>query len=170
MISVFALVSIPIPFSPVPVTLQVLGVYLASTILGPVYGAFACLIYLLLGAAGLPVFAGATSGPPVLFGPFGGYLFSYPVAALAGGFIAKARSNSKKRDGLRVLVSCLVSILIVYGIGVSWLAFYLGLSAYQGIVLGAVPFVPLDALKAAVAAVIAARVRWAHVPLPVNRS
>ena len=118
------------------------------------------MIYLLLGAAGLPVFAGATFGPPVLFGPFGGYLISYPIAAFAGGVIARARSSSRRTDTSLVLGSCLVSIATIHVIGVSWLVIYLGLSMSEGFTLGAVPFTPLDATKAVAAAVVASRVRW----------
>jgi biotin transport system substrate-specific component len=168
MICVLALVSFPVPFSPVPFTLQVLGIYLAASILGPVYGASACAIYLLLGLVGLPVYAGATAGPTVLFGPLGGYLVSYPVAALAGGFVARVRSSSAREDAIRVLLCCALSIVIIYVIGVVWLSVYLGLGAYEGFLVGVVPFVPLDALKAIVAVAIASRVRRARVPLPLD--
>ena len=80
---------IPLPFTPVPITLQTLMVLLSGAMLGPIYGALSMVIYLLLGAIGLPVFAGGSSGVGALLGPTGGYLLSYPVAAFVIGLIAK---------------------------------------------------------------------------------
>ena len=160
LISICALISIPLPFTPVPVTLQVLGVYLAASLLGPIYGALSCLIYVMLGAVGLPVFAGATSGVGVLLGPLGGYLVSCPVAALAAGSISRSRSVTRRRDATRVFVSCLVSMAVIYAIGVTWLALYLHIGLYAATLLGLVPFVPLDALKALVAVPIACGGHW----------
>jgi biotin transport system substrate-specific component len=168
LVSVLALVAIPIPFTPVPITLQVLGVFLAETILGPTYGALACVIYLLMGAAGLPVFAGATSGFVVLFGPLGGYLVSLPVGAFVGGALSRVRSTSKRRDALRVFASCVASIIVIYSVGVIWLAAYLEFDFPKAVLLGVVPFIPFDALKAVVTVPVAERIRWAHLPLPID--
>ena len=76
---------IPLPFTPVPITLQTLMVLLSGAMLGSYYGAVAMIIYLALGAIGLPVFAGGSSGVGSLLGPTGGYLFSYPLAAFVIG-------------------------------------------------------------------------------------
>lgn len=169
LISVSALVSIPItPITPVPITLQVLAIYLTTTILGPVYGALACIIYLMMGAANLPVFAGGSSGVGVLLGPFGGYLFSYPIAAFVGGLVSRTRSTSRRGDMIRVSLSCLVAIAIIYAMGVVWLSVYFGYDLYKGLLFGAVPFVPVDALKAVVAVPIALRVRWTRAFLPIK--
>lgn len=82
---------IPLPFTPVPITLQTLMVLLSGAMLGPVYGALSMIVYLLLGAIGLPVFAGGSSGVAALFGPSGGYLFSYPVAAFVIGYMMQKK-------------------------------------------------------------------------------
>ena len=168
LISVLSLVAIPIPFTPVPVTLQVLAVFLSAAILGPIYGAASCVIYLVIGAVGLPVFAGATSGMAVLLGPLGGYLFSYPVAALVGGAASRVRSSGRRMDTIRVVVCCAVALLVIYAIGAVWLGLYLGLSLPRAFLLGVVPFAPFDVLKALAAVPIAARVRWARLPLPID--
>ena len=76
---------IPLPFTPVPITLQTLMVLLSGAMLGAYYGALSMIIYLAVGAIGLPVFAGGGSGVGALLGPTGGYLFSYPFAAFAVG-------------------------------------------------------------------------------------
>ena len=78
---------IPLPFTPVPITLQTLMVLLSGAILGPYYGALSMIIYLILGAMGFPVFAGGSSGFGALLGPSGGYLFSYPIAAFVIGYM-----------------------------------------------------------------------------------
>ncbi len=82
---------IPLPFTPVPITLQTLMVLLSGAMLGAYYGALAMIIYLVLGAIGLPVFAGGSSGVGALLGPTGGYLFSYPVAAFVIGYMTQKR-------------------------------------------------------------------------------
>ena len=85
---------IPLPFTPVPITLQTLMVLLSGAMLGAYYGALAMLLYLIVGAIGLPVFAGGSSGVGALLGPTGGYLFSYPIAAFAiGKMLEKKKLN-----------------------------------------------------------------------------
>ena len=83
---------IPLPFTPVPITLQTLMVLLSGAMLGAYFGALSMIIYLILGAIGLPVFAGGSSGIGALFGPSGGYLFSYPVAAFVIGFMLQKKT------------------------------------------------------------------------------
>jgi biotin transport system substrate-specific component len=170
LLSASSVVSFPIPFSPVPVTLQVLAVLVISSILGPVYGPLCCLLYLMLGTAGLPVFHGGTSGIPVLLGPTGGFLLSFPLASLLGGWATRKVSLTRRADALRVWLGILLSLLSVYVVGVVWLAAYLGVGIYQAALLGALPFVAFDVAKAAVAFPIAMRLRWSELGLPINRS
>ena len=86
---------IPLPFTPVPITLQTLAVLLSGAMLGPYYGALSMIIYLALGAIGLPVFAGGSSGIGALLGPTGGYLLSYPLASFViGKMLEKKRLGS----------------------------------------------------------------------------
>jgi biotin transport system substrate-specific component len=170
LLAISSLISVPIPISPVPITLQVLMVYLVTGILGPIFGALACVIYLILGAIGLPVYAGASSGLAVLFGPTGGYLFGFPIASFLGGLVCKQRVSSKKMDLLRICIAFGITLSAIYLAGVLWLASYLHISLYQGFLLGAVPFLPVDALKAAFAIPIALRIRWLGIDLPVNSS
>ncbi len=86
---------IPLPFTPVPITLQTLMVLLSGAMLGAYYGALSMIVYLTVGAIGLPVFAGGSSGVGALLGPTGGYLFSYPVASFViGKILEKKRLNA----------------------------------------------------------------------------
>ena len=169
LISVASPINIPLdPITPVPITLQVFFVYLAGALLGARYGALSMVIYLVLGAVGIPVFSGPSSGPAVLFGFSGGYLFAFPVASLLGGYVARRRPATRRGDTIRVSLSALLSLLVIYVIGVVWLSYYLGLVLLDGVLAGAVPFIPLDLLKAVVAVPIAVRLRWSTLQLPVN--
>jgi len=169
LISVASPISIPLgPITQVPITLQVFVVYLAGALLGARYGTLSMVIYLVLGAVGLPVFAGLSSGTAVLLGPTGGYLFAFPIASLLGGYVARRRPATRGGDTIRVSLSALLSLFVIYVIGVGWLSYYLGLSLLDGVLFGAVPFIPFDLLKAVVAVPIAVRLRWSTLQLPVN--
>src|SRR5215218_2077423 len=98
--AVAAQIAIPLPFSPVPFTLQVLAVILSGLLLGPRYGALAQVVYVLLGAVGVPVFAQFSGGLGVVLGPTGGYILSYPLAAAVAGLAAHAAANATRRRAL----------------------------------------------------------------------
>jgi biotin transport system substrate-specific component len=165
-----ALISVTSPLSlsmgPVPVTLQVFFVYLAAALLGPYYGGLSMGIYLLLGAGGVPVFAGFSSGTSTLFGGTGGYLFGFLVASVVGGMVARRKSATRRKDTLRVTMSAAISLAIVYIFGVAWLSAFIGLSG--AIVYGFLPFIGPDIVKAIVAIPISVRLRWSNQQLPVN--
>jgi biotin transport system substrate-specific component len=125
LIGAFAYVAIPYPLSPAPVTLQVLGVFLAGLLLGPVWGAAAMVLYLAAGALGAPVFAQGSAGLGVLVGPTGGYLFSYPLAALAVGYVAHGGFEFRslaESSVPRMVAGMAAGTLVIYGIGVPWFA------------------------------------------------
>lgn len=170
LISVSAQVSIPLPITPVPITLQVFVVYLIIMILGPYYGSLALLIYLLLGAIGVPVYANLRFGLPELLGPRGGYLFAFPVAALLGGLVSANRALSRKVDAVRLAVSSAIAIAVIYAIGVTGLAIFLNGDFSKAILFGLIPFIPLDIAKAVIAVPIALRLRWSHLQLPIGTS
>ncbi len=151
-----ARIAIPLPFTPVPITGQTFGVLLAGALLGPRRAALAMLVYLAEGLAGLPVFAGGASawspsraGVPVIVGPSAGYLFSYPFAAFAVGLLAERGWDRRFR---RAAAAMLVGEAVIYLVGLPWLAFYVG--AARAVPLGLLPFVPGDALKLLLAAVV----------------
>ncbi len=150
----FAYVSFPYPLSPAPVTLQVLGVFLAGLFLGPVWGAAAMVLYLLSGALGAPVFAGGGAGLGVLLGPTGGYLLSYPLAALAIGAIAHGGIELRslaEASSLRLIAGMALGVVVIYGIGVPFMWWNLEMTLRTAIVTGAVVFVPAEAAKMAAA-------------------
>lgn len=150
--AVCARLAFNLPFTTVPFTLQVLAVLLAGALLGPRWGAVSQLVYLLLGAVGLPVFAHGTGGLAPLAGPTAGYLWSYPVAALAVGALARP----ERAPGLvRTAAAMLAGLVIIYLGGAGWAVAVMGLGAgkvFSGWVL---PFIPFDLFKVAAGAMVA---------------
>jgi biotin transport system substrate-specific component len=143
-----ALVSIPLPFSPVPLTLQTLAVTLAGAVLGPVWGPVSQILYVGAGLSGLPVFAGGTAGPGVLLGPTGGYLVGFVIAAWLAGLLARPGASWP-----RLVLGLLAAHAAVFVFGISHLALFTANQASEAIRLGVMPFLPGTALKTAAAAV-----------------
>lgn len=169
LLSIFSLIIVPLPFTVVPVTLQVFMIYLIVNMLGPYYGALSILVYLLMGAIGLPVFAGGTSGVAVLLGPLGGFLFAFPLSAVIGGFISRRVSTSRNQDAVRVIAACTVSLLLIYFLGPFWLAQVTKLPLAKAYEIGAIPFIPFDIAKAVLAVPLALYFRRIRNDLPVHR-
>jgi len=150
--AVFAQVAVPYPLSPAPLTLQTMGVYLAGLLLGPVWGAFALVLYALVGIAGAPVFAGASGGLGVVAGPTGGFIIGFPVAAAVIGAIVHRQVEPRRLDEVAItlqVVALLVGLVVVYAVGSVWLAFVTDQPLTTAVVQNGVVFVPGDALKAA---------------------
>jgi biotin transport system substrate-specific component len=152
-------IAVPIPVSPVPVVLQNLFVLLAGLVLGPLMGSAAAGIYLLVGAIGLPVFAGAKGGIAHFFGPTGGYLFGYVLAALVAGLVAGRPRPEVKTAMWRLVLATLAGALAIYIPGLLRLKTVLGADWSKALALGFVPFVTGDAVKVVIAVVVAPRLR-----------
>jgi biotin transport system substrate-specific component len=149
-LSAAAQVAIPIPGTPVPVTLQPMVVVLAGLMLGPALGASSMFLYLALGAIGLPVFAPVGApGVARLFGPTGGYLIAFPFAAFAAGYVARRFPKFLGR-----WAAAMLGMVVIFVGGISQLAILTG-SAAQAIAFGVTPFAAFDILKALVAAAVA---------------
>jgi biotin transport system substrate-specific component len=145
-----AQVSVPLPFTQVPFTLQPMVVLLAGMALGPRLGLASQVLYLALGIAGLPVFAAsATLAPGALrlAGPTGGYLMAYPFAAFVTGSLAGLGFD---RRYLTSIVAMLAGLALIYAGGVLWLGLSAGFS--QALAFGVLPFVAADLLKLVAAA------------------
>ena len=151
---------IRIPLSPVPFTFQVLFVLLAGVILGPGYGALSQVIYALLGLAGLPVFAGGTSGLGTLFGPTGGYIFGFIVGAYLVGMLSEALGEGF----LNMLISMIAGIAVIYILGMIQLSVVAKLSLGKAFLGGVLPFIGFDLVKALIAAAVAQRLRAVGIP------
>jgi len=144
-----------IPIGPVPIVLQNMFVLLAGIILGPVWGVACVAIYLLIGFAGLPVFAGGTSGVGRLFGPTGGYLLGYLPAVFVTAGISKGLGKKMYSD----LIAMAIGSLIVYAAGVPWLKTVTAMTWGKAFGIGMAPFLIGDALKIIAAAFIAKTLR-----------
>lgn len=152
-----AQVSIPLPFTPVPFTLQPMVVLLGAAALGSRLGMASQVLYLLAGIAGLPVFAASPvlpQGVARLLGPTGGYLLSYPLAAFAAGWLAERAFD---RRYLTSLVAMACGLAVVFALGVAWLAWFAQPAAlgFPGAVrTGLLPFLPADLIKIALASAV----------------
>lgn len=155
--AVGARISVPVPLTPVPMTLQTLFVLLSGALLGPTLGAGAQMAYLGAGMAGLPVFAGG-AGLAYLLGPTGGYLFAFPVAAFLAGVVVD-RLPRRGIGGAALLFVALFAVsLIVLLAGAAWLGVMTGDFA-GAFALGFLPFLAGDVLKVALTALVAWRGR-----------
>ncbi len=151
LVGAFAYVSFPFPLSPAPVTLQVLGVFLAGILLGPVWGGTALVLYLLAGALGAPVFSGGSAGLGVLLAePTLGYLWSYPIAAALVGWIVHRGVDLRepREAGLVTLVGAMaVGTVVIYAFGIAGMTFVLELTPAEAFLQGAAVFLPAEAAK-----------------------
>jgi biotin transport system substrate-specific component len=144
-----AQIRIPLPFTPVPITGQTFAVLLVGASLGPWHGATSQLLYVLGGIAGLPFYAGASHGWEVIVGATGGYLLSYPVAAWATGALAARGWDRRIGSSIGAM---LTGNVIIYLIGLPWLAAVLNTGLEKTLQLGLYPFIPGDTLKLYLAA------------------
>ncbi|WP_405132192.1 biotin transporter BioY [Paenibacillus sp. FSL H8-0317] len=160
----FGYISIPIGFSPVPITLQTLAVMLAGGLLGPLYGFLSVTMVVLLTALGFPLLHG-TGGLAVLLGPTGGYVMMWPISALLIGLLL-ARINIKGVTGfiLAFVVFELFGSLLVYVSGVPWLAYAYKMDLSEAMIQGFYPYIIGDLIKAVFAAIIIAPVRMVFPP------
>ncbi|OBR91406.1 MULTISPECIES: biotin transporter BioY [Clostridium] len=154
--AILAQISIPLPFSPVPITFQILAVYISAVILGSKLGALSQLVYVLLGAVGVPVFANFHGGLSVVLGPTGGYLIAYPIIAYIIGKISE-----KELSFVKSIIGLIISLIFCYAIGVLQLSFITKISIEKSILVGAIPFIPLDTIKVITAYILGCRVREA---------
>jgi biotin transport system substrate-specific component len=150
-------VRVPLPLTPVPVTLQTLFVILSGVLLGPRLGAASQLAYLGMGIAGLPVFA-AGIGVAALVGPTGGYLLAFPAAAFVAGLVAGPAGRRGATHALRLVAGLAVASLLILTSGAAWLGVLTGDMA-GALALGLVPFLVGDLIKVSLAALIAWRGR-----------
>lgn len=154
--AVAAQIAIPLPFSGVPFTMQVLAVVLSGLLLGPRYGALAMGIYLLVGAVGVPVFAQFQGGLGTILGPTGGYLVSYPIAAALAGLAAPAAANAVRRRALSLSFAAgTAGLVVIYALGMTWLMIVAQLPLAVALAQGVLPFVVFDLIKVGLAALVA---------------
>ena len=154
-ISLLAPLSVPLPFTPVPISLASFAVVLCSACLGFWQGTVGTLVYIAVGLVGLPVFAGFTGGADKLFGPTGGYIVGFVFCAAATGWLVD-RAPGKV---WLYPVAMVAGSLLCYAFGSLWLGMQMHLSFGQALLAGVVPFLPGDAGKIVVAGLVAYPIR-----------
>lgn len=142
-----AIICIAAPFSvqvgPIPITLATFAIYLAGAVLGGKRGMIAVIVYIMLGAAGLPVFSNFNGGFSALLGPTGGYIIGYvPLVFLTGIF---AEMNSKKHWAM--VIGMVLGTVALYTFGTAWFMIMTGSGLGRALSLCALPFIPGDGLK-----------------------
>lgn len=140
--------SIPIPGSPVPITLTNFALYIAVYILGMKAGTISCLLYLCLGAAGLPVFSAFSGGFGKLAGPTGGYLIGFLFLALIQGLFMHFFPGKN----IAAIAGMILGTAVCYFFGTVWLAWQMHLSFGAALAAGVIPYLPGDGVKIIIAA------------------
>ena len=158
LVALCAQVSLPLPFSPVPITGQTFAVLLLGAALGPLRAAAALVLYLAEGAAGLPVFApGGLPGAARFLGPTGGYLLAFPLAAFLVGWLVLR----VPRRWWTLLGAALLAEGFILASGTAWLKALTGAAWSEALGLGFLPFVPGSFFKAALLALLLPASWWA---------
>ena len=143
------LAQLQLPLGPVPFNLAVLGAYLAGMMLEPLWAAVSMLVYMLLGLIGVPVFAGFTGGPAILFGKTGGYVLGYLFIALLTSLAVRRGKNV-----FAAALGMLAGLLVCYALGTAWFMALTGTDLAQSLLWCVWPFVVPDVCKAVCAYVV----------------
>jgi biotin transport system substrate-specific component len=147
--------SLPIPISPVPISLTNLAIFFSVVILGCKNGTISYLVYLLIGFAGIPVFSYFTAGPSKLLGPTGGYLIGFIFLALIAGFFV-----DKFPDRIYMYMAGMaLGMCVAYLLGTGWLAWQANLDLKAALFAGVIPYIPGDIIKIILAAVFGTTIR-----------
>lgn len=154
-ICVLGPLALNIPISPVPISMCTLAIYFVSAVLGMKLGTLSVTIYILLGFAGVPVFAGFTAGAGKLFGPTGGYIIGYFFMALICGFFV---DHFGQRLPLYFL-GMLLGTAVCYLFGTVWLGLQLDKTFMEALAIGVLPYIPGDLVKLASAMAVGFQVR-----------
>jgi biotin transport system substrate-specific component len=158
--AVAAQISVPLPFTPVPFTFQPMVVLVGAAALGARLGAASQVLYLALGLAGLPVFAASpvlAQGAARLFGPTGGYLMAYPLAAFVAGALAERGFD---RRYLTAVLAMTCGLAVVFAGGVFWLTFGQARGLSAALAAGFYPFILADVIKLLLAAGVMPSLWW----------
>ena len=150
-------ITIPLGFTPVPVNLATLAVFMTGGLLGPKYGPLSLTVYTLAGAVGIPVFAGFRGGLAVIAGPTGGYIIGYILAAFIAGLLISDSSSS--HSALRIVPALVLALAACYALGTVWFIYSTGTNIGAALLSCVIPFLPGDALKIAAATVLIGKLR-----------
>lgn len=152
---ILAPVSVPLGFTPIPVTMGLFVIIMAGILLGPSRGSLCVAIYILLGAIGLPVFSGYMGGIQKIFGPTGGYILGYILLVWICGYFTEYFSGKRYMCFLGIILGTSVC----YVFGTIWMSLQLQISFVEALWLGVIPFLPVDILKMFLAVMICCPIR-----------
>lgn len=155
-LSVLATISLPLPFTPIPLGLTNLAIMFMVVIFGPISTTIAVLVYIFLGIIGLPVFAGFNGGIGSLLGPTGGFIIGYIALCIASGCLIEILSNRTKPFSVYI-VSLTVGTWLLYAFGCTWYIIISKVSFGASIMACVIPFVPLDMIKIVFVSIISVR-------------
>ena len=158
-ICVLSVISIPV--GAIPVSLGLLAVIFTAVVLDPISAFISVAVYLILGAVGVPVFAGFRSGIDALIGPTGGYLWSYPFTALLISFFTKLimNDNAKRFDVVLIALSCAAGVVLCYLCGTVHYTLYAHIPFVEALKICVLPFIAFDAIKCIIAAILGKKLR-----------
>jgi biotin transport system substrate-specific component len=151
---------IPLPFTPVPITAQTFGVMLAGAVLGAKRGGLSLLVFDLLVAVGAPILSGGRGGLGVLFGPTGGYVLSWPIAAFIIGYFVEKNWNHLSLWKM-VMFNLIGGVIVVYASGITYLSIVSDLTWIQS-AISALTYIPGDVIKAVLSGTIALQIHKTH--------
>lgn len=144
-----------IPIGVIPISFTNLAIYFTLYILGMKKGTISCLIYILIGFIGIPVFSGFTGGSPKLFGPTGGYIFGFILIALVSGYFI-----DKFLDRWYLcFIGMILGTSLCYGLGTIWLSYQANMSLNAALAVGVIPFIFGDLVKILLATIIGPKIR-----------
>ncbi|MCC8028001.1 MAG: biotin transporter BioY [Clostridium sp.] len=166
LVCVSAYIIIPLPFSPVSLTAQTFIINLMALLLTPRQTAYTLLLYILLGLLGLPVFSGGAGGPGKLFGPTGGYIFSWLIAVPLMSLLKGSRYHFYRY----CTVTILVGMPTIYLMGTAYMKILTGMTWAGAFTAAVLPFIPLDLFKCVAAALVAKPVQVSLTALEQSRS
>ncbi|MEA4988514.1 MAG: biotin transporter BioY [Anaerovorax sp.] len=156
--AIFSQILIPLPFTPVPINLATLAIFLSATLLGTTYATLSQILYLLLGLVGLPVFAHFSGGAAIVLGPTGGYLIGYVLIALVSGFLIK-QNQKQKYSFLTLPIILSIGMLFCYLPGTLWFMYVTHTKLLPALSLCVFPFLLGDALKIIVATILTKKLK-----------
>ena len=153
-IAVLAQIQLPLPITPIPISLAVLAVLIAGGVLGVKRALITIIVYILIGFIGVPVFAGFQGGMAVLAGPTVGYIIGYiPLIAIVAAFTKYSRDKATEyswpvyKECLVLVVGAIVGILILYALGTAWFMIVTGRGVVESLAMCVIPFIPGEIFK-----------------------
>lgn len=157
--AVCTFINIPLPFTPIPINLATLSVFMAGGLLGPKYGSISQIVYIFIGAIGIPVFSNYQGGLGVLAGPTGGYLVGYVLAALVVGLILNGSKIGSTQTIIRTVFACIAGMVTYFTLGTIWFMILTNTGLWASLVACVFPFLIGDAVKITAATILILRLK-----------